>query len=120
MSDLPTRLRTDLTAAMRAKDRATASVLRTVLSAIANAEAQPAGEQTPASLLGEGAIAGAVAGLGATEVARRDLTADDVRRIVAAERAERLAAAEDLTDRGAPDAADALRTEAAVLDRYLG
>jgi hypothetical protein len=38
---------------------------------------------------------------------------------VAAERDERLAAATDLAARGAPGPADALRTEASLLDRYL-
>ena len=38
---------------------------------------------------------------------------------MAAERDERLAAATDLTARGATGPADALRTEASLLDRYL-
>ena len=117
--DLPGRLRADLTAALKARDRESARVLRTVLSAIANAEAQPASDDTPTSLRSQGVIAGAAAGLGAAEVARRDLGAGDVRAIVAAERDGRLAAAEDLDGRGAGDAAEALRAEAALLERYL-
>jgi uncharacterized protein YqeY len=119
VSGLQNRLRDDLTAAMRARDRDTARVLRTLLSAIANAEAQPQPDQTPAGLRSDGVIAGAADGLGAAEVARRELAEQEIRAIVAAERDERLAAATDLAARGAPGPADALRTEASLLDRYL-
>ena len=95
-------------------------MLRTVLAAIANAEAQPDVDETPMSLRWDGVIAGAADGVAAADVARRDLDAHEVRAIVAAERHERLASADDLTTRGALDAAEALRLEAAFLDRYLG
>ncbi|MCO7220989.1 hypothetical protein [Klenkia sp. PcliD-1-E] len=42
MDDLVAQVRADLTAAMRARDRATAAVLRTTLGAVADAEAVPA------------------------------------------------------------------------------
>ncbi|MET3961873.1 uncharacterized protein YqeY [Marmoricola sp. OAE513] len=116
-TSLVERLRADLTQAMRDRDRDVAQVLRTVLSAIANDEAQPVGDaELP---LVEGPIAGAVHGLGAAEVARRLLTEEDVRGIVDGERAERLNAAADLDGHGQVHAADALRAAAAVLDRYL-
>ncbi len=117
MSDLHQRLRHDLTAALRERDRELARVLRTVLSAIANAEAQPH-EPTTAPLT-EGVIAGAARGLGASEVARRELAAHDVVAIVRSERDEWVESAEVLASRGAPEAAVALRADAAVLDRYL-
>lgn len=116
MSDLQDRLRGDLTAALRARDRVTAGVLRTALSAIANAEAV---DDTSVSPRSEGVIAGAAPGLGAADVARRELTAADVHSIVAGERDERLASAADLDARGASDAAAALRAEAALLEKYL-
>lgn len=118
MTDLPGRLRADLTAAMRAKDRDAARVLRTVLSAIANAEAQPATNE-PLSLRTEGPIAGATQGLGSGEVDRRQLGEDDLRSIVDKERAERLQSADVLAASGAVDAAEALRSDAAFLERYL-
>jgi uncharacterized protein len=118
--DLPSRLRRDLTAAMRERDRDSVRVLRTVLSAIANGEAQPDLDETPVSQRSEGPIAGAAEGLGAGEVARRQLGEQDIRAIVAAERDERLLAAEDLAGRGESGAADGLRAEAALLERYLG
>ncbi len=103
---------------MRERDRDTVRVLRTILSALANAEAQPV-EDAPAAGLASGPIAGASRGLGATEAARRDLDGDQVRAIVCAERDERVAAADDLARRGAPQAAADLMAEVAVLDRYL-
>jgi len=117
--DLTARLRQDLTTARRERDRDAVRVLRTVLSAIVNAEAQPDVDGRPTSLRSEGAIAGAASGLGAAEVPRRELDAHDVRAIVEAERAERLASADDLAGRGAAGAADGLRAEAALLERYL-
>ena len=117
--DLPSRLRTDLSAAMRERDRDTARVLRTVLSAIANAEAQPAADGEPLSLQGDGPIAGASAGLGSADVTRRELTADDLRAVVQSERDECLASAAELSARGADEASAALRADAAVLERYL-
>lgn len=117
--DLPSLMRDDLTAALRERDRDTARVLRSALSAIANAEAQPAPEGGPLSLQGDGPIAGASSGLGSADVARRELTAEDVRAVVLSERDDCLASAADLDARGATDAAAALRTDAAALGRYL-
>jgi uncharacterized protein YqeY len=119
MQDLHIRLHDDLTSALRARDGRTVRVLRTVLSAIANAEARSDIQETPTSLRSSGGIAGASAGIGAADVARRTLTDDDLLAIVAAERDERLAAADDLAGRGAPEAAEDLRAEAALLTRYL-
>lgn len=117
VSDLHQRLRHDLTAALRARDRELVRVLRTVLSALANAEAQP--HQPVATRHTEGVIAGAALGLGASEVPRRELADDDVVAILRAERDEWVASAEVLASRGAPEAALALRADAAVLDGYL-
>jgi uncharacterized protein len=119
MEGLTEQVRADLTTAMRARDRTTVGVLRTVLAAIANAEAQPDTDATPTSLRSEGGIAGATAGFGAAEVARRDLTEVDTLAVLTAERDERLASADALGARGAIEAADDLRAEAAVIDRYL-
>ena len=94
-------------------------MLRTVLSAIANAEARTDVEETPTSVRSSGGIAGAAAGIGAADVVRWELTGDDLLAIVAAERNERLAAADDLAGRGAQEAAEDLRAEAALLARYL-
>ncbi|RYP85730.1 hypothetical protein EKO23_11945 [Nocardioides guangzhouensis] len=109
-----------MSAALRHRDRDAVRVLRTVLAAVANAEAQPYSDETPTRLRADGPIAGSTGGLGAAEVARRDLDPDTILAIVAGERDERLAAADDLAGRGAYDAAGALLAEATLLERYLG
>ena len=83
-------------------------MLRTVLSAIANAEAQPDVDRTPTSLRSEGAIVGP-----------RRRARNTPQRATLAERDERLAAADDLAMRDVLEAADELRAEAALLDHYL-
>ncbi|RNL65211.1 hypothetical protein EFK50_04400 [Nocardioides marmoriginsengisoli] len=118
MSELHDTLRTDLTTAMRARDTDRVRVLRTVLAAIANAEAQPAADAGPVSARTSGPIAGAVSGLGATETDRRDLSEDEVRAIVRAEHDERIDAAGALPAQAAAQA-DVLRAEAALLAEYL-
>jgi uncharacterized protein YqeY len=120
MEGLTEQLRADLANAMRARDLATVRVLRTLLSAIANAEAQPNTDATtPTSLRFDGGIAGATAGVGAADVVRRELTEGDILAVLTAERDERLASADALSAGGAIEAADDVRAEAAVIDRYL-
>ncbi|WP_196780836.1 GatB/YqeY domain-containing protein [Nocardioides sambongensis] len=119
MSQLQARLREDLGTALRARDRATAGVLRTALAAIANAEAQPVPVGTSPMSTSEGPIAGAALGVGAAEVARRELSEADVQAVVARERDERLATAVELAAHGREAAAEQLRHEAALLGHYL-
>ena len=85
---------------MKERDAVAASGLRSALSAIANAEAvslpavssgppaRPAAQSSPH-------FAGAVAGLGAAEVSRGEVTDDEAAAIAAAEAADRRAAARD-------------------------
>jgi uncharacterized protein YqeY len=117
-SPLRPRLRAALTAAMKARDPAVVAALRSALAAIDNAEAvDPA--HAPAVGLGAGPVAKAVAGLGAGEVPRRLLTADEETAVVAAEVAERRAAASQYDQLGRADDARRLRTEADVLAAHL-
>lgn len=117
MSGLAERLRADLTAAMRRRDRAAVSTLRSVLSTIANAEAVPVADApvADASAATEGPVAGAVVGLGAAEAPRRELSEDDVRALVAGDRDDLLAAAAVV----APERAEELRAAADLLATYL-
>lgn len=73
-------LRHDLTAAMKERDRDTASVLRTALAALNNAEAVAA----PANGHREAGahVAGASGGVGSTEASRRVITGDQARQIL--------------------------------------
>jgi hypothetical protein len=116
MPDLRTRLRDDLGAALKRRDLPTVKVLRTVLSSIANAEAVPVADVGQG--IGDGPIAGAVTGLGAAEAARRELTDDDLRVIVAGERDEILAAAA-LVAGHSPERVQEMRTAAELLASYL-
>jgi uncharacterized protein YqeY len=111
-------LRAELTVAMRAREPAQVAVVRTLIAAIDNAEAVDVG-RAPAVDSGRvaaGTIAGGVAGLRAGEVARRALTAADLREVVAGEIARRRSAADDLRAGGRPDRADDLLAEVALLE----
>ena len=96
------RLQSELASALRSRDAQRTSVLRTTLSAIANAEAV---EVAP--------------GATATEVPRRLLTEDDVRGVVDAECAELRHAAAELRAHDRDADASALEAKAAVLDEIL-
>lgn len=111
------QMRTDLVAAMRARDRDRVMALRSALAAMDDAEAV---ELTPDDrLLGKGAIAGASAGVGSTETARRVLLPDEVRSILVGEITEREEAAARYAALGQAEAADRLRREADALRPYL-
>lgn len=110
---LRARLRAALPVAMKARDRHAASALRSALAAIDNAEAV---DVAPS---GAGAVEQSAVGLGAAEVARRELTEADIAGIVRAEIAERRSAAEEYERLGRADRAENLWAEAAALDTYL-
>lgn len=112
-----TTIREALRTARKERDATRVSALRCALSAIDNAET-PDGAEVDARA--SGTIAGGVAGLGAAEVARRELSDAHIRDLLRAEVDERLSAAHQVTDGGRPDRAAALRAEAAVLTGLLG
>jgi uncharacterized protein YqeY len=105
------RLRAALTTAMRARDAAAVSALRSSLGAIDNAESA-------------GVDAGPVwpprDGLGAGEAPRRRLTATDVDALLRAEVEERRSAADAYALAGQRDHAERLRHEAAAVAAHLG
>ena len=96
-------MRADLLAAMKAKDEVRLKVLRATLAALGNAEA----------------VDVASAPKGATEVPRHELTDDDVRSVIEAERAELEAAAVELAANDRQGEADQLRRRRKMLDRYI-
>ena len=112
-----TLVRASLLTAHKKRDSIRATALRSVLSAIDNAE-------TPATVAANGQpsgeIAGAVTGLGATEVPRRELSDEEIRGLVRSEIDERLCAADDFTAGGHVDRAASVRAEMAVLTGLLG
>lgn len=93
VTELKERLRTDLTAAIKARDEVRSSTLRMALTAITNAE-----------------VAGKVA---------RELTDEDVVGVLAAEAKKRREAAEAFDDAGREESAAKERAEAEVLADYL-
>ncbi len=93
MSELKGRLRTDLTAAMKARDELRSSTLRMVLTAITNAE-----------------VAGKAA---------RELSDDDVIGVLTSEAKKRREAAEAFAGAGRDEQAAKERAEAEVIAEYL-
>ncbi|MEO5711437.1 MAG: GatB/YqeY domain-containing protein [Nocardioidaceae bacterium] len=93
MSDLKDRLRTDLTASIKARDALRSSTLRMVLSAITNAEV--AGKE------------------------QRELSDDDVIGVLSTEAKKRREAATAFDDAGRDESAAKERAEAEVITEYL-
>jgi uncharacterized protein YqeY len=108
---LAVRMRSDLTVAMKARDRDAVVALRTALAAIANAEAVPVDEvpSPPAEpIVGR-----------AQEVPRRVLAPSDVEAIVRREVEDRRDTIEELRGRDQCETIERLSAEIAVLERYL-
>ena len=93
MSELKGRLQADLTGAIRARDEVTTATLRMALAAITTEE-----------------VAGSSA---------RQLSDDEVLKVLAREAKKRREAAEAFGSAGRPELADREQAERAVLDRYL-
>jgi uncharacterized protein YqeY len=93
VSDLKDRLRTDLTASMKARDSLRSSTLRMLLSSITNAEV--AGKE------------------------QRELSDEDVVGVLSTEAKKRREAAEAYQDAGREDSASKERAEAAIIADYL-
>ena len=109
-TQLRTELRAALRTALRARDRTTTQALRSAISAVDNAEAVPTDARA-------GAIEAAAVGVGATEADRRHLSTTDLRAVLQAEVDERHAAADECAT-AAPETAERLRAEAAVIAGY--
>ena len=105
---LEQRLRDDLSRAMKERDTTAISVLRTTISAIANAEAPPLVDGGPKP------------SIGLVDHPRLALTDADLDRILRHEIADREDTIERF-ERGGKDAEAAeLRAEIGILQRYLG
>ncbi len=106
-ADLRAQLSADLTVAMKRRDRAAVSVIRTVLASIANSEAvdSPDGPYDPAIGL-------------ANDVPRRVLAESDLVAILDEEIDRHRAGAAAAEAAGRPDRAEHLRAELDVLKRY--
>jgi hypothetical protein len=116
--DLRDALTAELAAAMKRRDTAVTSAVRTALAALANAEA-PTVAATPDSPAGSPHVAGATAGLATTEVPRLDLSEAHQRAIVLREHDELRAHAERLARLCRRDEADGARRAADALATAL-
>ncbi len=115
--DLRTRLRRQLSTAVREQDRPAVSALRSALAALDNAEAVQPGEGFQPEVSQH--VAGGVAGLGAAEVERQVLDAESQRAIVKAEIESTLTAATTYEQHGQSARAAELRLGAEVLAAVL-
>ena len=112
------QLRQDLRAALKARDHLAVAALRSAIAAIENAEAVDVGPGQPALTISEH-VAGATAGVGSSDVARRVLSDADVIGVVRRQVDERLSAADHYEQLGEAERSERLRLEAAVLRRHL-
>lgn len=107
-----TRIRSDLTAAMKARRNAETSLLRGILAALDNAEAVSVGtahDRYAVRMFGDPSV----------EAPRRVLSEADVHHLLLRESAEREEAAQEFEKLGKPDEAERLRNEVSVIARYL-
>ena len=122
MTSILEQLRAALPLAMRERDAAAVTALRGAIAAVGNAEAVDASEHAhvaSTSTVTSEHVAGANVGLGSADVARRELSEDDVRRVVQAEIDSRLADAVLLEGHDLGERAERLRAEAAVLRELM-
>lgn len=113
-----TMLRHDLMTALKTRDTVATTAIRSLLTAIDNAEAPPAHSHQQNGSHSEH-FAGSVAGLGGAEVERQHLSDADLRTIIEGEIQERSAAATEYEQIGRDEHARGLRLETEVLRRYL-
>lgn len=109
-------LRNALRTAMKASDKPEIAALRAALGIIDNAEAADLSGAPP---IEEGRIAGGVAGLGAGEVARRQLSDRELVVLLTAETERWESTARDADGLGRADDAERLRAEIAALRPFL-
>jgi uncharacterized protein YqeY len=109
-------LRAAVTDAMKRRDKVALSAYRSALAAIENAEAADL-SAAPVESVGEH-IAGGVAGLGAGEVARHELSPVELDQVLQREVDDRLTNADIYERAGQRAEADTLRAEAAVIDDF--
>jgi uncharacterized protein YqeY len=110
------RLNDSLRAALKTRNASAAAALRSAIGAIDNAEAvQRPDDSAPQG----GKAARSHVGVGVADVARRELSTDDVVEILRAEIADRTSVAADYERKGRDNQAASLRAEAAVLISFL-
>lgn len=112
--ELIERLRSDMRQAMKENRRLELEELRSLLACISNAEAV---SPVDPNVVSQTEIAGAVVGVGNTEVERKTLSAEDVAAVLRAE-IDEMHDILALIDSNSDYAAD-LRTKIAIVEKYL-
>jgi hypothetical protein len=108
-------LRAELRQAMKARDTVAVAAVRTTLAAIENAEAVDAATPETMTATGSEHVAGASAGVGSSDVPRRQLHEHEVAAIVQEQIDERHQAAAEYARLGRAAEAERLAREAAVI-----
>jgi uncharacterized protein YqeY len=111
------RLKTSLKVAVKARDTIAIAAIRSALGAIDNAEAVDPSPHAPGPTRGR--IATARLGVGVGDVARRELSAQEVIEILRAEVSDRYAAAEEYEGLGRTQEASRLRADTAIFASHL-
>jgi len=109
---IKTRIRSDLTAAMKARRTAETSLLRAILAALDNAEAISVGtahDRYQVRAFGDPSV----------EASRRVLSEADIRDVLLHETADREVAAQEFEKLGRLDEAERLRNEVSLIARYV-
>lgn len=112
-------LRHGLVTALKARDTDALAALRTTIAAIDNAEAVPVPVPDTSRPATSVHIAGSRSGPGSTEAARRQLSASELRDILAGQITEHTREADRYDALGRADAAERLRRQARTLTAYL-
>lgn len=112
------RLRADLFAAVKVRDRTASAALRSVLASIDNAEAVQMDSGADGHV-GSEHVAGAVSGLGAAERRRRAVSDEEIAAIIRDELSQHLDAVARASAAGMLKRADEHAGRARVLSRYL-
>lgn len=110
------RLRESLKVALQSRDSAGAAAFRSALSSLDNAEAADRSLAPPPT----GGVGGDVRlGVGAGEVVRRTLSAQEVLEVIRAEIRDRLTAAAEYEELGRAEQASSLKAGATALESFL-
>jgi uncharacterized protein len=114
--EIKSRLSIDLKSAMKDRNAVAIKAIRSLMSAIDNAGAVSV--EAPKIMPMSGGIAGATAGLGSTEIPRRDLSAEDIKQIIRKEIDEMAKAIESINDHSRPETVQ-LERQIDLLRGYL-
>ncbi len=115
METIKKRLSTDLRKAMKDRDDLQVKAVRSLMSAIDNAEAVSV--EQPKNMPMAGGIAGATGGLGSTEVPRKELSREEIQQIIRRE-IEEIAKAIELIDNRSQPKTEQLTEQMKILEKY--